>query len=218
MIVLEKLVAVGGSTACRVAASPAPPAPASRKPWGLKTARKAGWLLWKERQAIGRENAQYPDYEAVDKFMEDAIITTDWLVDYMGHEYGAIQGFGMDPVQRLHFPVMTSAGGGGGILINNMKEFLDKQENIQMMLETPATRLLTDDKGAVVGEAEGPEGPVTIQAKKVILAAGGFAKNEEMVQEMVPEMVPAPPPPAAGTGSTGDGIRMAVDLGKWPCT
>ena len=213
VIVLEKLAAVGGSTA-RSGGGISATGTRFQEAMGIEDSKESWMALWKERQAIGRENAQYPDYEAVDKFMEDAIITTDWLVDYMGHEYGAIQGFGMDPVQRLHFPVMTSAGGGGGILINNMKEFLDKQENIQMMLETPATRLLTDDKGAVVGvEAEGPEGPVTIQAKKVILAAGGFAKNEEMVQEMVPEMAGTAATSAAGTGSTGDGIRMAVDLG-----
>lgn len=166
--------------------------------------------LWKERQAIGQENARYPDYEAVSKFMDDALITTDWLVDYIGHEYGSIEGFGMDPIKRLHFPVKTS----GSVLIDSIKKLLDSQKNVTILLETPATSLMTDDAGAVTGVfAAGAEGPVSIQAKKVILAAGGFAKNEEMLSRLVPSMAGTAASSAAGTGSQGDGIRMAQEVG-----
>lgn len=79
------------------------------------------------------------------------------------------------------------------------------------LLQTPAKSLITKD-GKVVGviatDADGLE--VTIKAKAVILATGGFGNNKEMLKEYTRfpdvEMI-------GNTGKNGDGIQMAWAAG-----
>jgi len=61
--------------------------------------------------------------------------------------------------------------------------------------------------------AENVEGKLIVHAKKVIIASGGFAKNEELMKKFLPEFVEDMDISAAGAGSTGDGILMAEKLG-----
>lgn len=72
----------------------------------------------------------------------------------------------------------------GAALIQNIEKFVRGKE-IRILTETPATELLTNSKGDVVGVlAKGKDGNVRITAKKVILAAGGFAKSEELLRDL----------------------------------
>jgi len=82
------------------------------------------------------------------------------------------------------------------------------------MTETKATALITDEKGDVIGvKAEGKDGNIIIHAKKVILAAGGFAKSEELLERLSPELAGTAEISAASAGHTGDGIIMAEKVG-----
>lgn len=212
ILVLEKLGIIGGSTALSGGGIAAP---------GTKFQREAGvmdskdsWMdLWKERQASTNPKGQYPDFEVVDKFMDDAVVTTEWLHDYAGHAYRNVYGFGVDPVRRLHDPVEQANGAiHGQSLIQNLATFLDNHQ-IELKTETAVKELMFED-GQVVGVlAEGPEGTSTIRAKKVILATGGFAKNEEMLQEYVPQAAGTSYTSTATPGATGDGINMALEAG-----
>ncbi|MFZ6026175.1 MAG: FAD-dependent oxidoreductase [Chloroflexota bacterium] len=82
---------------------------------------------------------------------------------------------------------------------------------VKILFETAATGLLTAN-GAVVGvQAEQAGQPVTFNADAVILATGGFGRNPQMVNEScyaLREAVSWNSP-----GNTGDGIRMAQELG-----
>lgn len=49
--------------------------------------------------------------------------------------------------------------------------------------------------------------------KKVILAAGGFARSAELLEEWVPVAKETANMTQAGVGSTGDGIVMAEEIG-----
>lgn len=51
----------------------------------------------------------------------------------------------------------------------------------------------------------------TVNAKKVILATGGFTRNRKMVEQYAPDYVKAFA--MTGAGSTGDGITMTRDFG-----
>lgn len=51
----------------------------------------------------------------------------------------------------------------------------------------------------------------TVNAKKVILATGGFIRNKDMIAEYAPEFANAFA--MTGAGSTGDGITMTKELG-----
>jgi len=212
VIVLEKQATVGGSTALSGGGISAP-GTRFQEERGIKDT-KASWMeLWKERQAASNPNGKYPDYKAVDKFMDAAIVTTEWIVDYIGHEYGSVTGFGVDPVERLHFPKEDANTKGGTALTQNMEKFLLGEE-IEIFLETKATELITDKDGNVVGVmAESKDSNITINAKKVILAAGGYAKNEELLEKYIPEAAGTADISMASASNTGDGILMAEEVG-----
>lgn len=206
VIVLEKLPMTGGSTALSGGAISAPGS-RFQKELGIEDSKESWLELWRERQG-SKEGDKFPDYDKVDKFIDESVVTTHWMTDYIGLEFLSVDGFGFDPVKRLHTP----ENGGSGIT-TSIDEFIGK-EGIEVLTETPAIELLTDDEGNIVGViAEGPEGKITIHAKKVILASGGFAKNEELLARLIPEMEGTAELSAASAGSTGDGIIMAEEVG-----
>jgi len=76
--------------------------------------------------------------------------------------------------------------------------------------------LLSDDETQVRGVAvEGPGGPFEVEAGAVVLAAGGFGANEEMMRRYFPEQYrdDGPISTLCLGSSTGDGLLMAEELG-----
>jgi succinate dehydrogenase/fumarate reductase flavoprotein subunit len=89
------------------------------------------------------------------------------------------------------------------------------KEGGEVLYETEAKKLLTDENGAVVGVlAKDKEGPFNIMAKATILCTGGFGRNEEMVAKYIcnpcRDYVNAT---QCSPGATGDGLRMAMEIG-----
>lgn len=81
-----------------------------------------------------------------------------------------------------------------------------------LRLETPMTELRTAD-GRVTGvRAQGPDGPITIDANAVLLATGGFQGSQELVQEHVTANVENLWL-RANQWSTGDGLEAAKRVG-----
>jgi len=204
VIVLEKLATIGGSTGLSGGGISAT-GTKFQEERGIED-NKGSWMeLWIQRQARSNESGIYPDYSRLGKFMDAAIVTTEWLADYVGHVYGAVTGFGLDPAERLHFP----KDGGGAKLIQNIADFLN-EEGVEILTETPATELILNDNGEVTGViAENRDGKVTINAKKVILATGGYASSNEMLEKHIPELAGSADLTAATPGATGDGIKMS---------
>ncbi|MFC6180538.1 FAD-dependent oxidoreductase [Lactiplantibacillus daowaiensis] len=180
------------------------------------TDSKDSWLaLWHARQATSNPHSAYPDYNFVNYFMDEAVKTTEWLVDYAGHHYPAITGFGLDPVRRIHFA--GEAGSlGGPILIQNLTQAL-KQHHIQVLLNTSAVSLKKQTTHSITGvKATSPDGSFVIHAKAVILATGGFAKNKAMLAEYIPNGDTLYQHSYSGPGNQGDGIQMAIKAGAVP--
>ncbi len=100
---------------------------------------------------------------------------------------------------------------GGPMVFKILQDNIDPLP-IEIRLSTKANSLITDVNRQVVGILiEGKDGERRVKARKgVILACGGFEANEEMKRQywqMTPVMG------AASIGNTGDGIRMAQELG-----
>ena len=81
------------------------------------------------------------------------------------------------------------------------------------IFETKATKLLTNEKGEVVGVlAKDKDGFFKIRAKSTILATGGYACNKELCELFIGpgggEIIPYCTP-----GATGDGLLMAMEIG-----
>ena len=88
-----------------------------------------------------------------------------------------------------------------------------KAKGVDIRTETPAQSLIVDENGAVVGvEAIAADGhKVTVNAKSVVIATGGFDGNQEMMRKHSPEY--ADEFFYASAGNTGDGINMAIAVG-----
>jgi tricarballylate dehydrogenase len=100
--------------------------------------------------------------------------------------------------------VLEAVGGGPGLI------------DMEYASATKAMRLVTDDRGRVTGiVVRTPDGTETIDAGAVVLASGGFEANPEMrTRYLGPNWELAR---VRGTPyNTGDGIRMAIDIGALP--
>lgn len=213
VIVLEKLAVLGGSTALSgggIAAT----GTKFQKERDIED-KKEDWLeTWKERQVSTNPDGMYPDYDVVEKLMDDFVVTTEWLSDEVGHHYRNVYGLGVDPTPRIHDP--EEVGDGlvmGQALIYNLEQYL-KEANVPILTETKALEFIYDKSDKIAGiKAESKDNILNIEAKKVILATGGFAKNEEMLEEYIPEFQGSSKLSAATVGATGEGIKLALEEG-----
>src|SRR5882757_3750765 len=107
------------------------------------------------------------------------------------------------------------AWGGGPGLVEGLFTALEKN-GIDVAYEARGEHLIADDDGVhgVVAKIEGVT--TSIKAKAVVLACGGFEANAEMrTRYLGPGWDLAK---VRGTRfNTGDGIRMALDIGAGPC-
>ena len=137
----------------------------------------------------------------------------DWL-DEHGITLHSVSSFGGASVKRIHRPVNAEGKtvSVGSYMIPLLQENCEKA-GVKMMLDTTATEILTDANGAAVGvKATGASGEtVTVNAKAVVLATGGFGANLDMVVKYKPELKGFMTTNAAG--AQGQGIEMATAIG-----
>lgn len=93
-----------------------------------------------------------------------------------------------------------------------MRSLIDGDDKIELLMETSATELVTDDSGAVVGiVAKGAGGDIRIGANKaVILGTGGFEHDDEMRKKYLPFPLIAA---SSAKTNTGDGQKMGMKIG-----
>ena len=107
--------------------------------------------------------------------------------------------------------VVEAVGGGQG-LCDRLFEVAEGA-GIDVLYDTQGTRLLQDARGRISGVTVlGPEGYRDIRTRSAVLACGGFEANAEMrTRYLGPGWELAK---VRGTQfNTGDGIRMALDIG-----
>ena len=160
---------------------------------------------------IGGKGLNNP--ELVETLCSNSADAIDWL-DEHGITLHSVSSFGGASVKRIHRPV---DGDGktvsvGSYMIPLLQENCDKA-GVQTLLNTTATEILTDANGAAVGvKATGASGEtVTVNAKAVVLASGGFGANLDMVVKYKPELKGFMTTNAPGI--QGQGIEMAQAIG-----
>lgn len=93
----------------------------------------------------------------------------------------------------------------------NIWEKTLEEDGVDVLFNTVGKKLITEGDKVVGIEAEKRDGTkVTIYADAVILSTGGFIGNRQMIAE---HFSGAKFNPAGGSLSTGDGIRMAQEVG-----
>lgn len=85
------------------------------------------------------------------------------------------------------------------------------KEGAELRVNSKVSALLYEGNTVTGVRVEDLSNTYNVQAKKVILATGGFTRNSAMVEEYAPDFVKAFP--MTGPGSTGDGITMTKELG-----
>ena len=160
---------------------------------------------------IGGKGVNNP--ELVATMVNGTADAIDWLktVNIDLHD---VASFGGASVKRIHRP--TNAEGKtvsvGAYMVPLLETACTENANITILLETTANTILTKDGVACGIVATGKSGEtVTVNAKAVILATGGFGANLEMVAQLKPELEGFMTTNAAGL--KGQGIAMAEAIG-----
>ena len=153
------------------------------------------------------------DPALVETLCSNSADAIDWL-DEHGITLHSVSSFGGASVKRIHRPVNAEGKtvSVGSYMIPLLQENCEKA-GVKMMLDTTATEILTDANGAAVGvKATGASGEtVTVNAKAVVLASGGFGANLDMVVKYKPELKGFMTTNAPGI--QGQGIEMAEAIG-----
>lgn len=156
------------------------------------------------------------DPELASTLADQSFSTMKWLVSHNVRFvpiYGR-QAFKIDGKFKFWGGMVVEAVGGGPGLIDRLYREA-KNLGIRFYFNAMATKLLHDDRGVydVCFKQNGKT--KTIEARAVILASGGFHANTEMRARYLGEKWDV----ATVRGSrfnTGDGIRMALEIGAMP--
>ena len=153
--------------------------------------------------------------EIIEVWADETYKNTEWL-----ESLGVTPGVHAD--YKPEYPEMPGAEFYGGYLGVNGEmgqQLLWKalsaavrDRGVEVLLDTPAKELVTDDDGSVVGVVASSGGqPLRVGARRgVVLATGGFENNPEMVRDYL--QLPGSPVWGSPAG-TGDGIKMAQKVG-----
>ena len=183
--------------------------------WAAYQANPTGYFdsveLMELDTMIGGKGINAP--ELVEPLCANSADAIDWL-DEHGIPLHNVSSFGGASVKRIHRPVNAEGKtvSVGSYMIPLLQENCEKA-GVKMMLDTTATEILTDANGAAVGvKATGASGEtVTVNAKAVVLASGGFGANLDMVVKYKPELKGFMTTNAPGI--QGQGIEMAQAIG-----
>jgi fumarate reductase flavoprotein subunit len=103
---------------------------------------------------------------------------------------------------------------GQGIGAFEVMQKAAEEYGVEILTSAPATTLVVDDSGVVVGamaELDGSE--VYIKAKAVFVGTGGFSNHAEMIENLIPGYGPIAWKNDNVLKHDGDGIRMLLGAG-----
>lgn len=146
--------------------------------------------------------------EEMVKFVANNINDALDLFISMGVDYNEnlILQSGTATINRAHMP-----SGAGAMLCDALVSEVNKL-GVEILTDTEATSLITDENGAVVGvKANTNNGTLTVNAKAVVLATGGYGASQDMLALYSPEAVGAWS--CSAPQNTGDGLTMAMEVG-----
>ncbi|CAM4385395.1 flavocytochrome c [Paenibacillus typhae] len=155
----------------------------------------------------GGKNLNNPDL--VRTLTNGAAASVEWLKEN-GAELSEVGRAGGASVNRIHRPAGGEAA--GNFIVVALKKKLEEY-NIDVRLQTTANEIIKNKDGVVTGVkvTDKENKQYTINADSVILAAGGFGANMEMIKSYQPQL--ADFSTTNHPGATGDGTTMAEKIG-----
>ncbi len=116
------------------------------------------------------------------------------------------------PVARGH--KVAKEGDGGGALAMNALIGRCEEEGVRVQCDTRVLALVADHHGRVMGvriRQDGEEHHIKA-SKAVIICAGGFGMNDELMDEYVPDL-PRTAEPLGIPNNDGDGLQLGLSAG-----
>ena len=159
---------------------------------------------------IGGKGKNNP--ELVKALAENSAAAIEWLAS-IGADVKNVGAFGGASVKRIHRPVNADGKvtAVGAYIVPILEKNL-QDRNVQFLFDTTANEIIMKDGKAVGIKGTGKDGhKVTINAKSVVIATGGFGANAEMVEKYKPELKGFATTNAEG--AQGQGIDMATAVG-----
>jgi succinate dehydrogenase/fumarate reductase flavoprotein subunit len=158
---------------------------------------------WMQAQGVVYKNSFIPE-KIVEPDTDDCLI-------WSGSEEAWPFSEGAKPCPRGHLPQFMGVGAGRYI----MDKLTERVEalGVDVHYDTRALALIADEHGRVHGVVLRTDGEVRFaRARKgVVLCAGGFVMNKEMVKKHVPDLLRVKAP--IGTIDDGSGISMGSSVG-----
>jgi succinate dehydrogenase/fumarate reductase flavoprotein subunit len=138
--------------------------------------------------------------------------TGDCLI-LSGNEYAWPYAEQARPCPRGHLPEAT--GETGGFVLMDALARRAKEQGVETWLDTRAVSLIRDDEGRVHGVVVQRDGRLHYARAQggVILCAGGFVLNREMLERHAPQVKRLADDPLSGGYDDGSGITMGVSAG-----
>ncbi len=197
VVIVEKMPQTGGNTVYATGGLNASETSVQKK-LNVKDSNQ----LFIDETIAGGKKLNNP--ELVKTMVEGSAAAVDWI-NQIGGDLSELGRSGGMSVDRLHRPKGGAAV--GPMIVKTLNENIEK-ENIPVLLNTTAKEIVLNDKNAIAGvKVADASGEYTIKCKAVVLAAGGFGANSDMVVKYAPNLK------GFGTtnhkGATGDGIILA---------
>jgi fumarate reductase flavoprotein subunit len=179
---------------------------------GTRLQRAAGIVEAPEAMAadILRKNGGASDRETTLHLCRAAVELVDWLVEEVGVSLAFVHDFKYPAHSefRMHAPPSRT----GAALWTDLRRVATAQPGVQLIEGAGAAGLLVGPDRTVRGVLVERAGQLErVGARKVILAANGFAANRAMLARYCPEMATAYY--FGGEGNTGEAIRWGQALG-----
>jgi succinate dehydrogenase/fumarate reductase flavoprotein subunit len=179
------------------------PLPDYYSPWGIPGQRPTpGRAVEANPYAVGDELPEWKDRLVKRTALMSLGTATTLAEDFMAHT----PEFQEELRRREEQDIRPK---GAAMIARIFKGLLER--GVETMIETPATSLVVNEAGAVVGVVVNHDGaPLRIGVRQgVVLACGGFEWNAELVRSHIGYDVK----PLTPGGNTGDGLTMAIAAG-----
>ncbi len=162
--------------------------------------------LWEEMEELGGKTI---DKEKVKAFCYASADTFEWIVGNGARFSAPVSLHKTEPIKRVHSTddsKFMGSGLGGPMTVPLTNTFIEKGG--KLLCSTPAEELILDQSGNVAGlkctRADGST--LTVNAKSVILATGGYTGDEERWSKLEGK-----PLSSSGTaGNTADAEKMVA--------
>lgn len=165
-------------------------------------------------EQVFREKMSHDHWRPNSRLIRNTIKKSGSVAEFLeniGIDFEDVGSFAGDDAPRVGHMFKGPSGKFGRLLIGKLTSICEKK-GVKILYETSANKILTDNKGNIEGvSAITKQKAYKINAKGVIIATGGFARNKDLVKKYFPYCENYKT--SSKEQMTGDGLIMAEEIG-----